>query len=81
MSDPSPLRAYRTKAELSLERLAVRFGVNRSTLLRWEEGRVPAERVLDVERETGVSRHDLRPDIYPRLAMPPASRASEAVAP
>lgn len=28
--------------------------------------RVPAERVLDVERVTGVSRHDLRPDIYPR---------------
>lgn len=28
--------------------------------------KLPAERVLDVERITGVSRHDLRPDIYPR---------------
>ncbi len=28
--------------------------------------RVPAERVLDVEAITGVSRHDLRPDLYPR---------------
>lgn len=27
--------------------------------------KVPAEVVLDIERETGVSRHDLRPDIYP----------------
>lgn len=27
-------------------------------------GRVPAERVLDVERVTGVSRHELRPDIF-----------------
>jgi DNA-binding transcriptional regulator YdaS (Cro superfamily) len=27
--------------------------------------RVPAERVLDVERATGVPRHELRPDIYP----------------
>lgn len=27
--------------------------------------RVPAERVLDVERETGIPRHELRPDIYP----------------
>jgi len=27
--------------------------------------RVPAERVLDVERVTGVGRHELRPDIYP----------------
>lgn len=28
-------------------------------------GRVPAERVLDVERATGVKRYELRPDIYP----------------
>ena len=28
--------------------------------------RVPAERVLDIERVTGVSRHELRPDLYPR---------------
>ena len=27
--------------------------------------RVPAERVLEVERLTGVSRHELRPDLYP----------------
>lgn len=27
--------------------------------------RVPAERVLDVERITGVPRHELRPDLYP----------------
>lgn len=29
-------------------------------------GQIPAERVLRVEELTGVSRHDLRPDIYPR---------------
>lgn len=28
-------------------------------------GRVPAERVLEIEKATGVSRHELRPDIYP----------------
>ncbi|MFV3379641.1 transcriptional regulator [Pseudomonas sp. NY15354] len=28
-------------------------------------GRVPAERVLDIERLTGVHRSELRPDIYP----------------
>ncbi|MCW2407871.1 MULTISPECIES: transcriptional regulator [unclassified Sphingobium] len=28
--------------------------------------RIPAEYVLRVEAATGVSRHDLRPDIYPR---------------
>lgn len=30
---------------------------------QWQK--VPAERVLDVERVTGVTRHRLRPDIYP----------------
>lgn len=28
--------------------------------------RVPAERVIAVEKVTGISRHDLRPDLYPR---------------
>jgi len=32
------------------------------TVSQWR--RVPAERVLDVERITGVSRHVQRPDIY-----------------
>ncbi len=34
-------------------------------LLR-KESPLPAEYVLAAERATGVSRHDLRPDIYPR---------------
>lgn len=60
-----PLRRFRREAALSLETLATSFGVNKTTVLRWEERRVPAERVLDVERVTGVSRHELRPDLYP----------------
>lgn len=28
--------------------------------------RVPAESTIPVEKATGISRHDLRPDIYPR---------------
>lgn len=31
-------------------------------VLQWP--RVPAERVLEVETHTGISRHDLRPDIF-----------------
>lgn len=30
---------------------------------QWKQ--VPAERALDVERVTGISRHRLRPDLYP----------------
>lgn len=37
-------------------------GITSQAVSQWK--RVPADRVLDVERITGVSRHDLRPDIY-----------------
>jgi transcriptional regulator with XRE-family HTH domain len=60
----NPIRRYRSDADLSLEALARLFGVNRTTVLRWEARRIPAERVLDVERVTGIPRHKLRPDLY-----------------
>lgn len=50
--------------------LGAALGVGQSLIWYWlnRTGRTPAERVLDVERATGVSRHDLRPDLYPRPA-------------
>lgn len=65
MNAPASLRAYRDRNSVTLEGLASSFGVNKTTVLRWEEGQVPAERVLEVERVTGVPRSDLRPDLYP----------------
>lgn len=44
--------------------LARALGIKHNSIYSWE--RVPAERVIDVEKATGISRHDLRPDIYPR---------------
>jgi len=44
--------------------LARELSVTPGAISQWE--RVPAERVLDVEKATGISRHDLRPDLYPR---------------
>ena len=44
-------------------RLSTALGLSRAAVSGWR--RVPAERVLEVERLTGVSRHLLRPDIYP----------------
>lgn len=37
-------------------------GVTPQAVSQWKK--VPAERVLDVERITGVSRHGLRPDVF-----------------
>jgi DNA-binding transcriptional regulator YdaS (Cro superfamily) len=43
--------------------LARGLGATRGAIWQWR--RIPAARVLAVERLTGVSRHDLRPDLYP----------------
>lgn len=50
--------------------------VSSQAISQWK--RVPAERVLDVERVTGVSRHDLRPDLYPREQLRPAPSTEAA---
>jgi DNA-binding transcriptional regulator YdaS (Cro superfamily) len=48
--------------------LAKALGLSsQGSISRWvSTGRIPAERVLDVERATGVPRHELRPDLYPQ---------------
>ncbi|MCX5495403.1 YdaS family helix-turn-helix protein [Kaistia dalseonensis] len=51
---------------LRLIDVARAVSVNKATVTRWAQKHVPAERVLEVERITGISRHDLRPDLYPR---------------
>lgn len=52
--------------------LAGRLGVTAQAVCQWKK--VPAGRVLTVERVTGVSRSDLRPDLYP-----PEAPSSDAV--
>jgi DNA-binding transcriptional regulator YdaS (Cro superfamily) len=68
MASVHPLRGYRAAKGISISRLAARLCIDKGTLSRWETGRfrIPAERVLEIERLTGVARHLLRPDIYPR---------------
>lgn len=53
------------------EAMADAFGVTQPTVWRWlnQSRQLPAEQVLTAERLTGVSRHDIRPDIYPRDEM------------
>jgi DNA-binding transcriptional regulator YdaS (Cro superfamily) len=45
-------------------RLAKLLGIWPSSVLRWRD--IPAERVIEVERVTGIGRERLRPDLYAR---------------
>lgn len=61
----SPLALYRKANNVTLEAFGEAVGgVNKSTVLRWEEGKVPVDRLADVERVTGIHRSKLRPDIF-----------------
>lgn len=53
-----------------ISRIADGLSINRSAVAMWR--RVPAERLPDVERITGIPRHQLRPDICP----PPVTEAA-----
>lgn len=53
------------RAEKGMQfRIARALGITRGAVAKWR--RVPAERVLAVEAITGISRHLLRSDIYPK---------------
>ena len=49
--------------------LAKRIGVKQSYISNWlnrDKQGVPARYVILIEKATGVPRHELRPDIYPK---------------
>lgn len=54
-------------------RIARELGITHGAVSQWRH--VPADRVLDVERLTGVSRHILRPDIFGPLSPTPQEPA------
>lgn len=62
MDNKSPLERAKERVG-GQAALAKLIGVTAQAISQWEE--VPPLRVLDVERATGVSRSELRPDLYP----------------
>jgi len=51
------------KAAGSMRGLARLLGIAPQSIVRWKSG-IPAERIVEVERVTGVPRAVLRPDLY-----------------
>jgi pyruvate kinase len=52
-----------------ISKIAAELGISQSAVSMWE--RVPAERVVEIERIVGIPRHRLRPDLH----LPPDSPA------
>lgn len=66
LTDATPLKRWRYGAKLRQTEAAFRVGVSHAMWNRWETGfyQITASRVLAVEGLTGISRHELRPDIF-----------------
>ncbi len=51
------------KAAGGLRAFARLLGISRQAVLQWQ-GKIPADRIIEIEEKTGVARERLRPDIY-----------------
>jgi len=78
MTHQSAFSEFRKNSPLTLDGVAALFGVDRTTILRWEKGEppIPIKRLLEIEKITGISRHDLRPDVFGSPT--PKKKAKEA---
>lgn len=65
MESVSPLITFRRREKRKQTEVARDLGIRASVLCKWERGRIPAERVLHVEKVLGIPRWVLRPDLYP----------------
>lgn len=81
MATTQPSQALRKAIGVigSQSALAALLGITQGAISRWlaRGSSLPAEHVLKVEAATGISRHDLRPDLYPRETEAPADRAGQ----
>jgi DNA-binding transcriptional regulator YdaS (Cro superfamily) len=59
---PGPMVKLAIERAGGLTVLADQLGITKQNVFGW--WRIPAEKVLKVERITGISRHELRPDVF-----------------
>lgn len=50
------------------------LGLTRAAVLKWQQ--VPAERVVEIERITGIPREELRPDLFRKPEAAPVFAAA-----
>jgi DNA-binding transcriptional regulator YdaS (Cro superfamily) len=62
------LKAYLEGERGRAKKLAEALKVSQTNISNWVSRGVSYHRVLDVEKHTGIPRHDLRPDIFGEAA-------------
>lgn len=78
--DPRELAWAEARARLDgLKPLAAKLGISRQAISAWRI--VPGKHAVKVSEETGVSLHELRPDIYPAGLYGPKQREEPASRP
>ena len=70
MLDPNDALQRAIKAVGGLNGLAIPLGITAQAISQWDQ--VPPLRVIEVERISGISRQELRPDLYPENREQPA---------
>ena len=66
----SPITKFReSRGGMTLEAFGKLFkpAVDKSTVLRWENGKLPVRRVLEIEKVTGIDRRMLAPKMFKGL--------------
>jgi DNA-binding transcriptional regulator YdaS (Cro superfamily) len=58
------LREHLKPKGITINALADTLKVDRVTVWRWSQNRIPAERVKAVTAATGIPAHELRPDLF-----------------
>ncbi|HGM5416880.1 transcriptional regulator [Serratia plymuthica] len=58
------------------------LGVSRMAVCLWKKNGVPSDRVLSIYSATGVTPHELRPDLYPNQTdgLPPEQQDTKPAA-
>lgn len=50
--------------DLKMVDLARKLKIDKATVTRWCQGSVPPRRAVEIERATGIPRHEIRPDLW-----------------